>query len=226
MLLANIALVLGSYLLGSAPHLYGLAKLWRISVEDDLHITLWRKAGVFAGMLGILTDFAKGMIPVLVGRWLGFDEYVVALAGLAAVAGQMWPVFLRFDGERGNSTGLGMAITLTTWATLFALIPVVIGAAVRTLPRLLDSTRSVDERLKLGGPKSASLPLGMIIGFAVLPVASWGLGQPAEITLACLVLFVMIAVRRLTRELREDLTPGAGVGGILLARLLFDRHHR
>ena len=225
-MLANVALILGSYLLGSVPHLYALGKLWGITLEDDLHITLWRKAGRFAGALGILADLAKGVIPVLVGRWLGFELYVIALAGLAAVAGQMWPVFLRFDGERGNTTGLAMAITLTPLATLFALIPIVIGAAIRTIPRMVDSTRSMNERLKFGGPKSISLPLGMITGFAVLPAASWWLGQPTEITLACLVLFVMIAVRRLTRDLGDDLKPGAHLSGILATRFLSDRSHR
>jgi len=225
-MLANAALVLGSYLLGSAPDLHALAKLWGIPLEDDLHIALWRKAGWFAGTLGIVADMAKGVIPVLVGRLLGFELYVVALAGLAAVAGQMWPVFLHFNGERGNTTGLAMAITLTYQATLFALIPFVIGAAVRTIPRVLDRAHPVNERLKLGGPQSMSLPLGMIVGFAVLPAASWWLGQPPEMAFAGAALFVMIAVRRLTRELGDDLRSGGRLGGILIARFLYDRAHR
>lgn len=225
-IVANVALILGSYLLGSLPHLNALAKLQGINLEGDLHISLWRRAGRLVGAVGILGDLAKGVIPILVGKWLGFELSIIALAGLAAVVGQMWPVFLGFDGEKGNSTGAAMAAVLTPKALLFAAVPMLLGIAIRTVPRLLDSNQSINERLKLGGPPSLSLPLGMGIGFALLPFISWWLEQPTEITLACLTLFVLIMVRRLTAGLKNDLTPGANVKGVLLTRLLFDRSHR
>ena len=222
----NIAFVLGSYLLGSAPHLYALGKLRGINLEGDLHIGLWRRAGRLEGTAGILGDLAKGVIPILVGKCLGFELSIIVLAGLAAVVGQMWPVFLGFDGEKGNSTGAAMAATLTPKVLLLAAVPMLIGVAIRTVPRLLDSTQSVNERLKFGGPPSQSLPLGMGLAFVLLPLISWGLGEPAEITLGCLTLFVLIMVRRLTAGLKEDLGPGANVRSILITRLLLDRSHR
>lgn len=222
----NVAFVLGSYLLGSLPHLHALGKLRGINLEGDLHIGLWRRAGRLEGTIGILGDIAKGVIPILVGRSLGFDLSIIVLAGLAAVVGQMWPVFLGFDGEKGNSTGLAMAITLTPKTLLFAAVPILVGIAIRTVPRLLDSTQSVNERLKFGGPPSQSLPLGMGISFALLPLISWGLGEPMEITLACLTLFLLIMVRRLTAGLKEDIKPGANMKSILITRLLLDRSHR
>jgi glycerol-3-phosphate acyltransferase PlsY len=225
-MLANVALILGAYLLGSVPHLYFLGKLRGINLEGDLHIALWRQGGRVAGTAGILIDLAKGPIPVLVGKGLGFEPYIIAIAGLAVVAGQMWPVFFHFDGEKGNSTGLSMSAALTPVALLFALIPVVIGFAIRTVPRMLESTHSINERLKFGGPPSLSLPLGMAIAFALLPLLNWWLGQPLAVILVYLALFILIMLRRLTAGLKDDLKPGANVPGILLFRLLFDRSHR
>lgn len=223
---ASVALILGSYLLGSLPHLYALGKLRGISLEGDLHIGLWRRAGRLEGTIGILGDLAKGVIPILVGKSLGFELSIIALAGLAAVAGQMWPVFLGFDGEKGNSTGAAMAVTLTPKVFLFAAVPMLLGVAIRTVPRLLDSTQSINQRLKFGGPPSLSLPLGMGIAFALLPLISWWLGQPTVVTLAYLTLFILIMVRRLTAGLKDDLKPGANVKSILVNRFLFDRGYR
>ena len=135
----DIALVLGAYLLGSVPHLAALAKLRRLNLDGDLHINLWLRGGRLLGSTGILIDLAKGALPVLIGKSLGFDLLVVTLAGLAVVSGQMWPIFSRFDGEKGNSTGLAMAGALAPTPFLIALVPIIIGVAVRTLPRLLDS---------------------------------------------------------------------------------------
>jgi len=223
---ADVVLILGAYLLGSLPHLSFLGKLRGVDLEGDLHISLWRRGGRLVGTMGILGEFAKGAIPVLVGKSLGFDLSIVVLAGLAAVSGQMWPIFSRFDGEKGNSIGLGMAGALAPIALFIALVPMAIGVAIRTVPRLLDSSQSRNERLKFGGPPSRSEPLGMAIGFLVLPIASWGLGELRVITLGYIALFVLIMVRRLTAGLRGDLARNTGIKRILINRLLYDRSYR
>ena len=220
---SDIALILGAYLLGLVPHLAALGKLRGLNLDGDLHINLWRRGGRLVGGIGILVDLVKGIIPVLVGKSLGFDLLVVTLAGLAVVSGQMWPIFSRFDGEKGNSTGLAMAGTLAPSPLFIALVPVAIGVAIRTVPRLLDTRQSLDERLKLGGPPSRSLPLGMAIGFLLLPIASWWLIEPVVITGGYIALFILIIVRRLTAGLRGDLMGSAGAGRILVNRFLYDR---
>ena len=226
-LLVEMALVLGAYLLGSVPQLYLLGRMRGVDLrhEEDFHISLWRKAGRLEGALGILGDLLKGVVPVLLGRALGLEVRVIALAGLAAVVGQMWPVFFGFDGEKGNSTGGAMMAVLTPKALLVALIPILLGALVRTVPRLSDPSQSLDQRLRFGGPPSRSLPLGMAMGFATLPVASWWLGEPLEITLVGLALFILILLRRATAGVRQDLRDSADKRGILINRLLYDRSH-
>ncbi len=220
------ALILGAYLLGSLPHLAALAKLRGISLEGDSHLSLWRTGGRFVGTLGILGEFAKGVVAVLVVKSLGFGLLIIGLAGLAVVIGQMWPVFSRFDGEKGNSVGLAMAGALAPHVVFISLVPIIIGVAIRTVPRLLDNSKSLNERLKFGGPPSCSLPLGMAIGFLVMPIASWRLGEPLVINVGLLALFVLIMVRRLTAGLKADLKANTEIRGILINRLLYDRSYR
>ncbi len=216
----DVALILGAYLLGSLPHLSALGKLRGINLDGDLHINLWRRGGQLVGLIGILGEFAKGVIPVLVGYSLGFNLLIVTLAGLAAVSGQMWPIFSRFDGEKGNSIGVAMAGALTPIPLFIAAVPFAIGVAVKTAPRLLDNSLSLNQRLTVGGPPSRSLPLGMAIGFIVLPIASWGLREPLVITLGLLTLFILIMVRMSTSRLRSVLTENAVINSILINRLL------
>lgn len=221
----DIALVVGAYLLGSLPHLSALGKLRGIKLDGDLHINLWRRGGWWIGLIGLLGEFVKGVIPVLVGYSVGFNLLTVCLAGLAVVSGQMWPIFSRFDGEKGNSIALAMAGALALVPMLIALVPIAVGVAIRTLPRLLDDRQSLKQRFKFGGPPSRSLPLGMAIGFIMLPAASWWLREPLIITLSFLVLFILIMVRRLTAGLSGDVAENGAIPGILVNRLLYDRSY-
>ena len=101
-MLASIILIGASYLFGSLPSTVALAKINNLdpSQEKDLHHALWYKAGKIWGLLAVLIDFIKGIIPVLVGFGFNLAPGVVALSGAAAVAGQMWPVFQFRWGER------------------------------------------------------------------------------------------------------------------------------
>ena len=222
----EILLIAGAYLLGSAPHLAALGKLRGISLEGDMHINLWRKGGRLIGLAGILLELAKGAIPVLAGKALHYDTLIVTLAGLAVVMGQMWPVFSRFNGEKGNSIGAGMAAALAIKPLLIAIIPFAIGAGIKTLPRLFIKRQSLNEWTKFGGPPSISLPLGMGTGFLVLPIASWGFGAPAAVTAGFAVLFILIIIRRVTAGLSVDLKDKTNVSGIILNRILYDRSYR
>jgi glycerol-3-phosphate acyltransferase PlsY len=239
MLLADIALIVGAYLLGSLPYmiLLGRARGIELSREEDLHMALWNKAGRLAGLSGIVVDALKGAIPIIVGFSLHLQLAAIAAAGVAAVAGQMWPIFRKFDGEKGNTTGIGFIIAFTSYLTatisplayvvfiIFA-IPILIGSLIRTVPRVMAPGQTLNQRMMLGGPISNSMPLGMFTGFAVAPLTSLCLRQPVEMTWAFLAVFVVIIIRRLTAGLGEDLKAATiGVGAILLNRFLYDRSY-
>jgi len=203
-----ILLAVCSYLLGSLPQVYLLGRLRGVDLrqEPDLHIALWGRAR-WTAFLAVLGDLVKGAIPILVGRALGLGPGGVALAGLMVVLGQMWPLPFLSTGGRGNSTGITMTLTLAPSAFRFALIP--LGLAF--LVRLWE------------GPHSRSLPLGMAVAFATLPLASYFSRQPLSITLALLGLFLAIILRRLTAGLAADLKVASSRKSLFLNRLLFDR---
>jgi len=222
----EIAFAFGAYILGSFPLMYLMGRLHGIDLREyeDMHIATWRNVGRVQGFIGVIFDFAKGVIAVLIAREvLHFSDGWVAVAGVTAVAGQMWPVFLKFDGEKGNSTGLAMSGALATYAMLIVLIPVTIGFAIRTIPRFRQKDQTVSDKLKFGGPPSLSLPLGMAIAFAVLPLAAWLVGQPLEVVYAFGALSVLILIRRLTAGLSEELRQPSWNNKMMLNRLLFDR---
>jgi glycerol-3-phosphate acyltransferase PlsY len=149
----------------------------------------------------------------------------------------MWPVFRKFEGEKGNTTGIGFVIAITSYLTatisplayivfiIFA-IPILIGGGIRTVPRFMAPGQTLNERFMLGGPVSNSMPLGMLAAFAIAPLASTLLGQPLEMTWAFLAVFVIIIIRRLTAGLSKDLkTASTSVGAMLLNRFLYDRSY-
>jgi glycerol-3-phosphate acyltransferase PlsY len=239
MLLANIALVVGAYLLGSLPYmiLLGRAKGVDLSKEEDLHIALWHKVGRLEGLSGVLVDALKGAVPIIIGFVFDFRLAVTAAAGVAAVVGQMWPVFRKFDGEKGNTTGIGLVIALTMCLTatdsplayivfiVFA-IPILTGIGIKTTPRFMQPDQTLSQRFMFGGPVSNSMPLGMAVGFAAAPLSSWCLRQPLEMTLALTAVFILIMIRRLTANLSADLkTATTSIRSILINRLLYDRSY-
>jgi glycerol-3-phosphate acyltransferase PlsY len=216
-------LILGAYIFGSVPHLPLLAKLRHVELDGDYHQGLWRKAGKVTGVLGVLGEFIKGITPVLVGKALGFNTAIIAAAGLAAVIGQMWPVFSKFDGEKGNSIGLAMVMALAPIPGLIALIPLFIALLIRTAPRLIAKGRSGGEKPLIGGQYSRSLPLGMAMCFLILPLIAWCRGEPRETVWCFGALFILIMIRRLTAGLGNDLKAKGDIKGVLIRRLLYDR---
>ena len=208
---------------GFHPSVYLLGLLKGKRLSGDLHHELWRQCGRLFGIIGFLSELVKGALPVLIGRAIHLDIAVIAAAGVAGVGGQMWPVFYHFDGEKGNSVGAAMSLALTPLPFLIALIPMAGGFLIRTLPRFLKRGQSVNEKFKLGGPPSNSFPLGMAVGFAVLPLAAWALGWSASVVLAYAVLFVLIMIRRATAGLKLERHKSRNLFSTLLNRLLYDR---
>jgi glycerol-3-phosphate acyltransferase PlsY len=220
---AGIAVIVGAYLFGSIPHLQLLARIRRIDLSGDFHQNLWNRGGKILGIAGVTGEFIKGVVPVLVARTLGCDIAFIALAGLAAVCGQMWPVFTRFDGEKGNSIAIAMSIALVPVPALVAVIPVIVAVVIRTAPRIFAGSGSGNRPPVIGGPFSRSLPLGMLACFLVLPFSAWGFGEAAAVIWCCAALFLFIMLRRLTAGLAGDLKSGSNIMTIVSRRLLYDR---
>lgn len=225
---ADALLVLGAYLMGAVPVPYLLGRMRGVdlSQEEDMHISLWRKVGRGEGFAGIAWDVVKGGVAVvIVDKASDFGWGTVVGVGLAVIIGQMWSVFHGFRGEKGNTTSLGVSMALAYQAWPFVVAPILVGATVRTLPRLLDSTQSANERLRFGGPPSLSLPLGMLVAFALFPLGCWYTDRPQETIVAGGIILAVIVAKRLTAGLRDDLKSATDKRRILLNRALFDRSY-
>jgi glycerol-3-phosphate acyltransferase PlsY len=230
MLLLYILFILAFYFFGAIPFmiLIGRIRGFDLSHEPDLHHALWYKVGRNWGILGFMLDVVKGIVPVLIGFLLPLPLWVTILAALASLSGQMWPVFRKFDGERGNTVSLGIVSTLSiaygaplilTIAVCFAFL----GFLVRTAKRWKASGDTLNERLKLGGSPSLALPLGVMLGYASCPVTSWLFGQPQEITYGYAGVIILILIRRVTAGIIQDLRNSKHPLNVIINRLLFDR---
>ncbi len=74
-------------------------------------------------------DVLKGLIPVVVAIVLLLEPLTIALAGLLAVAGHLFPIFFGFKGGKGVATALG-AILGFAWPAGIALIAIWLGMAL------------------------------------------------------------------------------------------------
>jgi acyl phosphate:glycerol-3-phosphate acyltransferase len=143
---AELALIaIASYLLGSVPSGFLLARIRRIDVRragsGNIGATnVARSAGKGLGLLTLVLDAAKGAAPVLVVRGLDLELYAdpwlseiaPLVAGCAALVGHCFPVTLRFRGGKGVATALGALATLTPAALPLPLVLfVVLFAAFR-----------------------------------------------------------------------------------------------
>jgi glycerol-3-phosphate acyltransferase PlsY len=218
--------ILAAYLFGAIPHLVAIARLQHIPLTGDHHQTLFSKGNKTLAVLGVIGEFAKGAIPVMVGRLLDVDTTVIAIAGLAAVCGQMWPVFQKFDGEKGNSIGLGMAAALSPFALLWGLFPLAIGAGIRIGSRVRAQMKNDRSQPIVGGAYSRIMPIAMMTGFTMMPVVAWILDEPLAVTLVLAGMVLLFFIRRATAGLSYDLKISRNVGQVLAGRLLYDRSIR
>ena len=117
------------YLFGSIPFGLLLAKLFgggdvRQHGSGNIGATnVSRVAGPLAGLLTLLLDTGKGAAAVfLASRVSGQSATAIILAGVAALAGHCFPVWLGFKGGKGVATGLGVFLALCPLAAVGAFI--------------------------------------------------------------------------------------------------------
>jgi glycerol-3-phosphate acyltransferase PlsY len=78
-----------------------------------------------AAVLTLMGDALKGAVAVLLAQWatrqFELPDFTPALAGLAAFAGHLWPIFFGFVGGKGVATALGLLLALNAWLGLACL---------------------------------------------------------------------------------------------------------
>lgn len=182
---AALLAIVGSYALGCFNAGYYLVR-WRTGQDVRAHgsgnagaTNVGRLLGRKGSYLVLALDLAKGATAVAVARWLGVPPWGVGLAGIAAVAGHVWPAQLAFRGGKGVATALGVLLVGEPRLILaLAVLCILIFVFVR--------------RFTLAG----------LLAFALAPIVSLFF-HPARSTVACtggVTLMVLLAHRKNFRE--------------------------
>jgi glycerol-3-phosphate acyltransferase PlsY len=168
-LLALTLWALIGYLLGSIPfgmvlaNVMNLGNLREIGSGNIGATNVLRTGNKLAAALTLILDGGKGAVAVLAARAAGGED-LAQVAGLAAMIGHCYPVWLRFAGGKGVATFLGIVIALA-W-------PVGLCCCLAWLAGALISRMS-----SMGA---------LVSSFASIPLA-WGLGYPQMVLLCALL---------------------------------------
>jgi len=192
-------IVLGSYGIGSVsfavvmsrlfalpdPHSYGSGNPGATNVLRTGH----RAAAAFT----LLGDAGKGVVAVLLARWLWPDpEYTgwtVPMAALAAFIGHLYPIFHRFQGGKGVATAAGIYLALNPW----------LGAGVLSTWLIMAVFFRISSLAALVAATSAPLYAAMLFG-----------GRPVTLAIIPVTLFLLLRHRENIRRLWAGTEPRIG----------------
>ncbi len=125
----NLLLPIAAYLVGSVSSAIIVSKLMglpdpRTSGSNNPGATnVLRLGGKKAAAITLLGDVLKGLVPVLVAKALTGSSFTIALVGISAFLGHLYPIFFGFKGGKGVATSAGVFIGLSGIVTviLFAI---------------------------------------------------------------------------------------------------------
>ncbi len=128
-MVTDAVLILLAYLFGSIAtaivvcRLMGLPDPREIGSGNPGATNVLRLCGRLPAALTLVGDFLKGTVPVAVTLALGRGDMAVALAGLAAFLGHLYPLYFGFKGGKGVATGLGVLLAWS-WPGMLATVAV------------------------------------------------------------------------------------------------------
>ena len=197
------AVLVGAYVVGSAPIAWLLGR-WRhlelreVGSGNPGTSNLFRNAGVGLAVLSGPLQFAQGVLPVVVARAVGGDATLLELTAICAVAGNGWPVWFHFKGQRGIAVATGAVAAINPALLVVLLLFFAAGALTH------------------------AIAVGVLAGFSALPIAAAWIGG-TNLALACTALLLMVVLRRL-EGLSADLRRASSEEErrVLLRRLFLD----
>jgi glycerol-3-phosphate acyltransferase PlsY len=170
-------LLVTAYLIGSIPTGLLLGKAYGIDVRKEGSgnigaTNLYRTVGRKVGIITLIGDCLKGLIPVVVVHFSSTTAEYAAWVGLAAFFGHVFSVFLRFKGGKGVATALGV---------FMALAPLAVGIALLVFIALMLKWRYVS--------------LGSIAAAATMPLAVTFLRGGNELIAVTLMIAMVVIVK-------------------------------
>jgi glycerol-3-phosphate acyltransferase PlsY len=199
------SLVVAAYLIGSIPFALILARRWgapdlrRIGSGNLGAANVLRSSGVLPCVTVMLLDIAKGAGSVMLAQRFDGSGVAPAAAGIAAIVGHVYPVWLKFRGGKGVATACGVFTVLTPAAVPAALAVFVTSVWI-----------------------SKYISVGSVLASLALPLMAYAIGSPLSVFAAALSTSALIVVRHRTnlgrlragteRRLGGRIAPGPGPG--------------
>lgn len=176
-LTARLIIIAVAYLIGSIPTGLLLGRAYGIDVRKEGSgnigaTNLYRTVGRKVGIITLVCDCLKGMLPVLIVKASTFPPELAAWAGMAAFCGHVFSLFLKFKGGKGVATALGVFLALT---------PAAVAVAIALFALVMFFWRYVS--------------LGSISAAAVMPLAVYLAGGSRTIFSVTLVISLIVIVR-------------------------------
>lgn len=191
-----IVIVIG-YLLGSVNTAYIVTRL--VKGEDIRKLgggnaggrNVYRSVGFWAAVPVAFFDIGKGVAAVAIAYWLlevplYQPHMLVYGAGLAAVAGHMWSVYLKFTGGNGLAATIGVLVMTLRWELLIVLGIMLVLTLITRNP-----------------------VLSLNIGLLSLPVSSWFL-ERSWISVVFTGILIVIMMLNFIPTARKALTHAGG----------------
>jgi acyl phosphate:glycerol-3-phosphate acyltransferase len=183
-----------SYLIGTIPTAY-LAVRW-LRGQDIRQVgdgnagaaNVARLIGARVGMAVGVVDIAKGLVAVLLTRWLVDSTVAEMIAGVAVIAGHNWPVYLQGRGGRGAATAVGV---------LLAMLPILAVPLVVPALTVLYFTKSTAK--------------GVATFYIPIPFLAWPVGYCYTLALYSLLIPVIVGFSHYFSVKRRDKWAGQSI---------------
>lgn len=125
-----------------------------------------------AAILTLIGDLLKGLVPLLIARWMQFDLLALCLMGFAAIVGHMYPIYYRFHGGKGVATTLGVLLGVywplaIAWGLIWLIVAKLIGYS----------------------------SLAALVATTALPIIVWTISLPETILYLSLATMVLVVWR-------------------------------
>jgi acyl phosphate:glycerol-3-phosphate acyltransferase len=206
-LIELLSAVVFGYLLGSIPTAYLVARMMKgidirsVGSGNVGGSNVWLHAGKLPAIATLLFDLVKGALALSVVNGNGMSLGAQVAAGLAAIAGHDWPIWLHFVGGRGIATSGGVLFMFGPLETIITGIMLGVGA--------------------IGFKQGA---VATLLAFACWPFMAVLFGRPPEVIACGALVWLFIVARRLRGS--PGLKLEASGENVCWNRFWFDRDIR
>ena len=121
----KLFLIIATYLIGSISSAIIISRLK--GLEDPRNVgsgnpgatNVLRSGDKSAAVMTLLGDLLKGFLPVTIMSFMSTSPIIIALAGLAAFLGHLYPIYYGFKGGKGVATAAGVLLAISPMSLLF-----------------------------------------------------------------------------------------------------------